>query len=236
MCAACAARNRFRGGAEKTVHVFHGGADGIAPRAQLIEGNDGIFYGTTAGGGGGGAGCNDGNEGCSAVIKLTAHGQETVLYALSGGSDGAYPLSNMVMDASGNLYSTTEEGGTSNRGTAFKLAPDGTEAVLYDFSYGSDGFYPLAGLIEDGAGNLYGTTSVGGNASCHGGGCGTVFELSAKDKETVLYAFRDKHGRDPATAGQLLGPHGELYGTTSAGGKDNSGVVFELKNSGNKIW
>ena len=108
-------------GVEKVLHTFRGSADGSGPQAQLIRGNDGALYGTTADGGGG-ADCNNGNGGCCTVFKLAPQGTETMLYAFSGGSDGAYPVSNLVMDGSGNVYGTTEQGGVG-AGTVFKLAP-----------------------------------------------------------------------------------------------------------------
>ena len=101
--------------------------------------------------------------------------------------------------------------------------------MLYDFKGGSDGAFPYSALIADAKGNFYGTTSNGGGTSCGNSGCGTVFELTAKGREKVLYAFRAMHGRNPY-AGLLMGPHHELYGTTfMGGGKLEKGVVFKLK-------
>lgn len=117
----------------------------------------------------------------------------------------------------------------SGCGIVFKLAPDGTETVLYKFKGGKDGSAPLSQLIMDKKGNLYGTTSGGGGSKCDKTGCGTVFEITAEGKENVLYAFQQSsHGRFP-WAGLLLGAHNELYGTTTQGGTHNNGVVFELK-------
>jgi uncharacterized repeat protein (TIGR03803 family) len=91
----------------------------------------------------------------------------------------------LIEDGAGNFYGTTQLGGSANQGTVFELAANGTETVLHAFQGGTDGSTPLAGLIEDGAGNLYGTTTAGGNS-----GLGTVFEIAAGGSETVLYAFR----------------------------------------------
>jgi uncharacterized repeat protein (TIGR03803 family) len=161
------------------------------------------------------------------VFKVTPDGTESVLYAFQGGSDGAGPESNPIMDGNGNLFGTTFDGGASNRGTVFKLAADGMENVLYAFTYGSDGFFPTAGLVEDGAGNLYGTTSDGG-VKCGGGGCGTVFKLTPEGTEEVLYSFKKARGDHPY-AGLLLDSDGTLYGTAPNGGKYKDGVVFKLK-------
>jgi uncharacterized repeat protein (TIGR03803 family) len=164
-------------GTETVLHDFTGGSDGLSPVAQLIKDKAGNLYGTTAGGGGGP--CFDG---CGTVFKLAPDGTETVLHAFAGGSDGAEPVAQLIKDKAGNLYGTTEEGGStgcgSGCGTVFKLAANGTETVLYAFTGGSDGAHPEASLIKDSMGNLYGTTTFGGDTGCENGpGCGTVFKL-----------------------------------------------------------
>ena len=108
-------------------------------------------------------------------------GTETVLYSFSGPPDGAYPAAGVVLDTAGNLYGTTERGGTSTNcnthdrtgacGTVFKVDATGTETVLYTFTGGADGAFPLAGLLRDAAGNLVGTSNPAF-------GYGTVFELT----------------------------------------------------------
>jgi len=104
--------------------------------------------------------------GCGTVFELTPTGTETVLYSFKGGSDGYSPGSSLLIDAGGNLYGTTTWGGSCSRcGTVFRIAQDGTETVLHSFQGGSDGETPFSGVIEDGSGNLYGTTLSGG------GGC-----------------------------------------------------------------
>jgi uncharacterized repeat protein (TIGR03803 family) len=176
---------------------------------------------------------------------------ETVLYAFSGGSDGANPGSGLIFDSSGNLYSTTGSGGaaclqySSGCGTVFELAPNGTETVLHTFT-GNDGAIPAAGVILDSRGNLYGTTLYGGNVGGGGGectdGCGTAFELASGGALTVLYAFCSQvnnvgtciDGEDPY-AGLIADQSGNLYGTTLRGGTapgDGQGVVFELAAGG----
>ncbi|MGO9647175.1 MAG: choice-of-anchor tandem repeat GloVer-containing protein [Terriglobales bacterium] len=133
---------------------------------------------------------------CAAVVVLSCglvFGQQyKVLYAFGGAQagDGAQPLGNLVFDRAGNLYGTTRLGGAtpscSGCGTVFKLSPnsDGTwtEAILYNFCSDDlcqDGTLPVAGLIFDANGNLYGTTSTGGAPPCPPGTCGTVFEMSS---------------------------------------------------------
>lgn len=96
-----------------------------------------------------------------------------VLYSFTGTSDGAYPLAGLVRDAKGNLYGTTEQGGASGGGTVFEVDNTGKEMVLHSFNSEPDGLTPYAGLVRDAQGNLYGTTSAGGNL-----GYGTVFKLT----------------------------------------------------------
>lgn len=230
-------------GTETVLHAFQAGSDGWQPSAGLIADGAGNFYGITAGGGGGNC-----QLGCGTVFKITPAGTETILYAFQGGTDGVAPVGPLLMDGSGNLYGTTGAGGgctiaTTGCGTVFKLAPDGTESVLYAFQGGMDGWGPQSGVITDKAGNLYGTTIWGGvTSACHavsGNGCGVVFEVTPAGAEKVLYAFRGQGGRYPE-AGLLFGKHGELYGTATQGGDNRSncavpkvqkgcGVVFSVK-------
>jgi uncharacterized repeat protein (TIGR03803 family) len=171
------------GWTETVLHSFGNGADADSPQAGLIFDAAGNLYGTTVEGGTG-SNCI---FGCGTVFELTpaAGGgwTEKVLYSFNAnGTDGYYPYAGLIFDAAGNLYGTTRYGGTSSGcapygcGTVFELTPAAggtwTETVLHNFGNGTDGATPLAGLIFDAAGNLYGTTSSGGTY-----GYGTVFEL-----------------------------------------------------------
>jgi len=205
-------------GNETVLYNFTGMDDGASPNGALVRDSAGNLYGTTSGGGTGGAGV---------VFKINTSGSETVLYAFTGGTDGGYPLSGVIRDSAGNLYGTTEFGGTSasGAGVVFKLDTSGIETVLYSFTGGADGGYPLwVVLVRDSKGNLYGTTAGGGTA-----GAGVVFKVDPSGNETVLYSFTG--GTDGGTpyAGVVLGPNGNLYGTTISGGQTNAGVVFEIK-------
>jgi uncharacterized repeat protein (TIGR03803 family) len=217
-------------GTEITLHTFQGGSDGGVPLAGLIIDSSGNLYGTTFAGGA----CNMNAAGCGTVFKVAPGGTETVLYAFKEASDGGFPESVLIEDNAGNLYGTTFDGGDTQAcypdgcGAVFKLTPGGRESVLYDFKFGNDGSHPAAGVVMDGGGNFYGTTYYGGGRYCKKDGCGTVFEVTPKGNENVLYAFRSTHGRYPV-ASLLLGAHGDLYGTTSEGGIDNDGLVFRLK-------
>jgi uncharacterized repeat protein (TIGR03803 family) len=123
-----------------------------------------------------------------AAASSWAQGQtytEMVIYSFASGSDGADPLAGLVRDGAGNLYGTTASGGASGLGAVFKVSAGGAETVLHSFTGTSDGEYSEAGLVQDGVGNLYGTTDAGGAS-----GFGTVFKIDAKGNETVLYSFR----------------------------------------------
>jgi uncharacterized repeat protein (TIGR03803 family) len=179
---------------------------------------------------------------------------ETVLYNFGNGADGQYPTG-LMMSRSGNLYGTTFEGGIYNNcydgtacGTVFELSPDGrggwTEAVLHSFGNGTDGQSPFAGLIMDGAGNLYGTTNAGGiYNNCNYGpitSCGTAFELSPQLgggwTETVLHNFGNgTDGQNPESA-LSSDTAGNLYGTTQDGGLYGNGTVFELSPNPGGGW
>jgi uncharacterized repeat protein (TIGR03803 family) len=212
-------------GKEKLLHSFvFDGTDGIGAFGLLRDG-EGNLYGTTSDGGAHESGT---------VFKLARDGTETILHAFAGPPDGEAPyLEALIADKAGNLYGTTRGGGAyGGGGTVFELASDGTETVLHSFA-GSDGFEPYAGVIMDARGNIYGTTVVGGSAACGGNGCGTVFKLTPKGKETVLHAFTGgADGSQPAGCCLVLDNSGNLYGTTGSGGDYYAGVLFKLAPDG----
>ena len=186
---------------------FGGGGPGLAPLARDAEGN---LYGAGFGG----------------VFKADPTGKVTVLYTFKGAPDG-YGGVQVVLDPDGNLYGTTEYGGTgtcsngpyAGCGTVFKLATTGEETVLHSFTGSPDGSWPNSGLIRDAKGNLYGTTYLGGSGAgtCFNTGCGTVYKIDPTGQETVLFRFDD--GTDGGLPlGNLLLVDGALYGTTAAGG------------------
>jgi uncharacterized repeat protein (TIGR03803 family) len=152
-------------GKETVLYTFTGEPDGSLPYAGLILDAEGNLYGTTVFGG---------TSNYGTVFKLDTTGKETVLYSFTGTPDGSQPgFGSLVMDAEGNLYGATGEGGSSNVGTVFELDTIGKETVLYSFTGGKDGGTPGAGLIWDTTGNLYSTTGRGGDY-----GYGTVFRLT----------------------------------------------------------
>jgi uncharacterized repeat protein (TIGR03803 family) len=213
---------------ETVLYAFSGGADGGYPESNLVQDSAGNLYGTTLYGGTG-----DCKLGCGVVFKLDTAGKETVLHSFKGSPDGNYPSAGLVRDAAGNLYGTTPSGGTSSAGVVFRVAKTGKEKVLYTFTGGKDGGNPFGGLIQDAAGNLYGTTTYGGDLSCNNGfGCGTVFKLSKTGKETVLYSFMGGGDAEYPYSDLVLDGKGNFYGTTLFGGASGAGAVFKLSKTG----
>jgi uncharacterized repeat protein (TIGR03803 family) len=162
-----------KNGKEHVLHTFTG-PDGGGSTAGLVRDQAGNLYGTTSGGGASKQGV---------VFKVDPAGKESVLYSFTGGTDGAAPITALVLDPAGNLYGTTDSGGSGcffGCGVVFKLAANGHETVLHRFS-GADGAQPLD-LVLDPAGNLYGTTLEGGISGCatvFTPDCGVVFKLAA---------------------------------------------------------
>ncbi len=215
-------------GKETVLYSFSGGFDGCEPGPGVTLDSAGNIYGVTTYGGAGVCRMR-GNYGV--VFELDTAGNETVLHTFSGGTDGAYPMSVLLLDSQGNLYGTTAGGGSDGGGTVFKLDSSGNETVLYNFRGGSDGADPYAGVVEDAAGNFYGTTAGGGTYNL-----GTVFELSTAGVETVMHSFTGGTDGTEPFAGLTIDASGALYGTTYSGGDPNChrggrigcGVVFKV--------
>ena len=210
------------------LYSFTGGADGANPQAGLIRDFRGNLYGTTISGGNRVCGAA---PDCGVVFKLSPTGEETVIYAFTGGADGGIPLAGLIKDAKGNLYGTTSVGGDlkCSCGTVFVIDTAGKERVLHSFTGGNDGSMPFAGLARDVEGNFYGTTFYGGPSNL-----GTVFKVDSGGNETVLYSFTGIPDGASPRAGVIAqsteGGNVKLYGTTSQGGTEGVGTVFELDN------
>jgi len=184
----------------------------------------GTLYGITYAGGN--FSCNI--TGCGTVFKIGPKGLLTLLHAF-GGADGDYPNAGLVLDAPGNVYGTTMYGGAYGHGAVFKVTSAGNETVEYSFDGGADGAYPNGGLVQDAAGNLYGTAYQGGADND-----GTIFKITASGQFTVLYSFPGGVSGANPYAALNLDPQGNIFGVTEAGGAHNFGVVFKLQASGNE--
>ena len=220
---------------ESVLYSFSG-ADGANTTAGLIYDQTGNLYGTTSEGG---------TRNGGTVFKLTPKSgggwTESVLHSFAGGGDGYNPFGGVVFDHAGNLYGTTLEGGHDSVGTVFTLQPGSggtwTGKVLHHFRAGTDGSYPMDGLILDSAETLYGTTAAGGRYN------GVVFKLTPNSggtwAETVIHRFDVANGEAPY-AGLTFDQHGNLYGTTIEGGYTlcdaGCGLVFKLVPNGNGGW
>jgi uncharacterized repeat protein (TIGR03803 family) len=161
--------------------------------------------------------------GLGAVAAPQAKAQTfSVTHNFTGGSDGANPLSGFFF-AGGNLFGVASSGGNSGLGVVFRLSLSGQETVLHEFTGGTDGANPQGRLVMDRAGNFYGTTTAGGVSNA-----GTVFKVTRKGIETVLYSFTGKPDGANPVAGLAIDSAGNLYGTTTAGGANGNGTVFKL--------
>ena len=214
-------------GTEKVLYSFAGGTDGANPTAGLLRAKGNLF-GTTVYGGTFGAGT---------VFEIPKKGAEKVLYSFSGIPDGVGPYgATLVADKQGNLYGTTNWGGVANYGTVFEVTPTGTEKTLYAFAGTPDGWAPVAGLVRDSKGNLYGVSYYGGPYG-DAYGFGSVYEITAAGTEKVLYNFCPSgssctDGANPYAATLVRDTKGNLYGTTEWGGAFNAGTVFEITKAG----
>jgi uncharacterized repeat protein (TIGR03803 family) len=200
---------------ETVLHSFAGSpSDGAIGYAGLVRDSSGDLFGVTVDGGAD----NDGT-----VFELSSTNVETILHAFSGTPDGKFPHGDLVRDSSGNLYGTTLNGGSDGFGMVFKVSASGQEKPLYSFGPQPDGESPIAGVIRDSQGNLYGTTQFGGDFDF-----GSVYEITRAGQESVLYSFTGPPDGQGPIAGLFEDTKGDLYGTTELGGSSGVGVVFEL--------
>jgi uncharacterized repeat protein (TIGR03803 family) len=220
---------------ETVIYSFQGGTDGSSPVGTLMPDRSGNLFGTASFGGsavGGGT-----------VFELApgSNGQwtESLPWAFTGGQDGDFPVHGVAVGPVSQLYAAAGYGGTFSHGTVVGLTPDGSggwnETTITGFPY-ADGGIPLASLIADGAGNFYGTTSIGG---AHGNGM--VFKLTLSGstwEETILYNFptglNPQQGATPTAL--VFDASGSLYGETAYGGPHHTGTVFELSPTASGSW
>jgi len=214
--------------------VSFNGANGNGPGGRMVVDAAGNLYGTTFYGG-----ADYCSYGCGTVYKLSKRGSQwilTTLYQFDGFHEGAHPWGGITLGPDGALYGSTYGGGASGAGLVFKLQPQPSrcatalcywdETVLYNFTGGADGSAPQGVLAFDSAGNLYGTTDGGGLNND-----GVVYELSPAQGSwsfNVLYRFMGGSDGSGPSDGIAIDQSGDLYGTTSFGGADSLGVVYEL--------
>jgi len=219
-------------GQEQVVHRFGGGNDGVRPSGRLVAYNGKIF-GTTQGGG-------TFSCGCGTVFAFDpSTGQETPVYAFTGGNDGSVPLVGLTQIGK-NLYGTTSGGGDpcgpGSCGSVFSINSSGSLRVVHTFTI-RDGNYPSSNVVQVGT-TLYGTTYDGGDG-CVINGCGTIYAIDKSGNERIVWLFGvDRDGEKPA--GHLAVYNGTIYGTTEAGGNTTlcfggrtlgCGTIFRFKPS-----
>jgi uncharacterized repeat protein (TIGR03803 family) len=194
------------------------------PQAALVIDSAGNLYGTSSSGGSNHVECN---LGCGTVFKVSKTGVLRVLHDFVNAPDGENPQTSLFRDSKGNLYGSTEGGGSGGCGTVFKITSAGVESVLYSFLCGTDGFSPSS-VVLDPLGNIYGTAMTNDDH-------GLVFEIDTSNNFSVLYNFCSKtscaDGELPE-GGVVRDTEGNLYGTTNFGGTNLSGVVFKLTPEG----
>lgn len=209
-----------------TIYSFTDPGVAAIPLTSLVADTKGALYGTTISGGRAGGGT-------VFRLKPPAAGSTewtmTVLHDFLGGADGADPRAPLVIDQTGALYGTTQQGGAANKGTVYRLTPPVTGAkwtaeTLYAFQGGADGVAPQSAVTFDSDGNIYGTTA----------GVGAVYKLTrpaagqTQWTKSTLYAFQGGADGQSVNAGVIFGPGGALYGATMAGGVSGRGTIFRL--------
>jgi uncharacterized repeat protein (TIGR03803 family) len=211
--------------------TVHGKAEPQMPRAPLIQGSDGNFYGTSYKGG-------DLAYSGGTVFRCTPGGLVTVLHGFTD-PEGDGPEGGVVQGTDGNIYGTTERGGSANLGAVYRVTPAGEFTVLHQFTgsqSAGDGAQPFGEMILAHDGNFYGTTSEGG-----AGGLGTIFKLTATGVYTTVYSFPNTGMSGAGTTGYqprgtlLGGSDGNFYGTTPGGNASGVGTVFRLNISPNGV-
>ncbi|MBA3913226.1 MAG: hypothetical protein H0X25_05100 [Acidobacteriales bacterium] len=197
------------------IYKFHSPPDGEDPYGGVVVGGSGNIYGTTQLGGA---------QGYGTVFKVTPSGHETTIHSFTQ-LDGDCPAGDLAGDKEGNIYGTTILGGTNSSGVVFKVGPGGIYTVLYNFGeFVGDAAAPYAGVVRDAAGNLYGTTTAGGQF-----GHGAVYKLNPTTSSlTIIHNFTGGTDGGSPYAGVTLDPAGNIYGTTVYGGTNNFGVVYKI--------
>ncbi len=199
-------------------YSFTGDVDGNLPVGGVAIDGSGNIYGTANQGG---------TYGYGTIWELSASGSFSVLYSFTGNDDGGNPTGGIALDGLGNLYGTTNSGGTGGGGTIWQVTTLGAFNLLYGFSGNADGGNPYGGVALDSSGNLYGTTYSGGS-----GNSGTVWQVTTGGTFSTLYSFTDGSDGGFPYGGVAVDVSGNLYGTASAGGDSDCGTVWKLTTGG----
>jgi uncharacterized repeat protein (TIGR03803 family) len=212
-----------QGQVETILHNFGGNGDGVSPTADLIQGSDGNFYGTTATGGSSGQGT---------IFRMTPQGFYELLHNFGSTfpKDGTQPQGALIQGTDGNFYGTTEYGGSAGNGTVFKQSPSGPYTILHNFGDGSvpnDGANPTSALTEGFDGNFYGTTSATG---------GTVFKITPQGTETILCSFGPNLDEPFGANALTQGADGNFYGTIDTDSGDLDTTFSGLTNGGGVVF
>ena len=207
---------------------------------DLVLATDGNFYGTTSRGGAG-MSCSPG-PGCGSIFQVTPTGVYKNIYSFClhdiSCSDGSSPSRGLIQASDRSFYGLTTGGGTGAgpSGTVFRITSEGALTTIYNFCSQAtcvDGAFPVGALVQGKDGNLYGTTQLGGDATCN---CGTIFRVTTQGALTTLYRFRGTGGSFPQ-AGLVQATDGNFYGTTTQNGStspcsSNCGTVFKMTPGG----
>ena len=205
-----------------TIYNFTGGPDGCNPRAGLIHGSDGFFYGTASGGG---------TNGFGTIYQVSSNGAFTTLYTFTGGVDGGIPDIRLAEGSGGVFYGTTREGGVNGTGNVFSVSSTGTFTTLFNFN-STNGATPAAGLVLGSDSNFYGTTLLGGtNTVKSNENRGTVFQITPDGTLTTLFQFTGNTNNANPESQLIQGSDGLFYGTTS-NGKGGNGSIFKITSAG----
>jgi len=205
--------------AVKEVFAFSSAHSSPGPsQVTPTQGRDGNLFGTTSGLG---DVVTDGT-----VFRATTNGKEGALHTFSG-TDGAFPLAGVMLATDSNFYGITANGGASGLGVLFKVSPSGFYTVLYEFTGGGDGAYPVAPPIEGWDGNFYGTTGPGS------GNAGTIYKYTPSGIFTTIFTFNSDNSQGTQVESPLLqATDGNLYGIANVGGTNNCGAIFAVSRSG----
>jgi uncharacterized repeat protein (TIGR03803 family) len=204
-------------GAFSLLRSFPAGYTGVKPLVELATANDGSLYGVTSQGG---------SSNLGTIFGIGTDGAFTSLHSFSAGTDDGQTPSSLVAASDGNLYGTTESGGTYDAGTVFRITPDGVFTLLHSFTAGNDGAHPWSGLVQARDGRLYGTT---GDAGANGSG--TAFRITLNGDLTAFSSFAANIGGGPR-ARLIQASDGAFYGTSTSGGTSGGGTVYRLTTNG----